>query len=97
MTRKTSKTTSDSIEETRKSHCRYLRALNNPLRRKILNALKEECLTFEELLSKTSLKSNILKWHLDVLNHDFCIEKEIKQGKTYYRLTQEGKVISYLE
>jgi len=97
MTRKTSKTTSDSIEETRKSHCRYLRALNNPLRRKILKALKEECLTFEELQSKTNLRSNILKWHLDVLNHDFCIEKEINQGKTYYRLTQEGKVINYLE
>jgi DNA-binding transcriptional ArsR family regulator len=97
MTRKTSKTISNSIEETRKSHCRYLRALNNPLRRKILRTIKEGRLTIEELQSKTRLESNTLKWHLDVLKHDFCIEKEIKQGKTYYKLTQEGKVINYLE
>lgn len=97
LMRKTSKATSDSIEETRNSHCRYLRALNNPLRRKILKALKEECLTFKELQLNTNLKSNALKWHLDILEHDFCIEKEIKHGKTYYRLTQEGKVINYLK
>jgi predicted transcriptional regulator len=96
LSRKTSKITSDSIEKTRKYHERYLRALNNPLRREILKALKDGCTTFEDLQSKTSLDNETLKWHLDILEHYFCVEKEIKQGKPNYRLTQEGKVIDYL-
>ena len=97
MSRRTSKTTSDSIEKTRKYHERYFRALNNPLRREILKGLKEGCKTFEDLQSKTSLDNEALKWHLSILEHDFCVEKEIKQGKLYYRLTQEGRIIDYLE
>ncbi|MDH5787385.1 MAG: winged helix-turn-helix domain-containing protein [Candidatus Bathyarchaeota archaeon] len=91
------KTTSDSIKNTREYHERYLRAVNNPLRRELLKALKEGCTTIEDLQSKTGLDEDTLKWHLDVLEHDFCIEKEIKQGKSFYKLTQEGKVINYLK
>jgi len=97
LSRKTSKTTSDSIENTRQYHERYFRAINNPLRREILKALKEGHATVEDLQSKTGLESDTLTWHLKILEHDFCVEKEIKQGKTYYKLTQEGKVINYLE
>ena len=96
MPRKTSKTTGDSIEKTREYHERYFRALNNPLRREILKALKDGFTTLEELQSKTSLDDETLKWHLDILEHDFCVEKEIKQGKPYYKLTREGNVIDYL-
>lgn len=97
MSGKGSKTVGSSIEETRQYHIRYLRAINSPLRREILRALKEGCATLEDLQSSTGLDNGILKWHLRVLEHGFCVEKEIKQGKLIYKLTQEGRVIDCLE
>lgn len=88
---------SKSIEETRKYHTRYLRAINSPIRRKILRALKEDCATIEDLQSRTGLDKINLEWHLGVLEQGFCVEKDLKQGKLVYRLTQEGKVVDYLE
>ncbi|UCC32901.1 MAG: winged helix-turn-helix transcriptional regulator [Candidatus Bathyarchaeota archaeon] len=97
MSDKSSKTVGNSIEETRQYHARYLRAVNNPLRRRILRALKEGCSTPEDLQSRTGLDGKTLEWHLKVLEHDFCVEKEKKQGRLEYKLTQEGKIIDYLE
>ncbi len=97
MTKKDSQTVGNSIEETRRYHSRYLRAINSPLRRKILRALKEGYSTIEDLQSRTGLDKDALKWHLSVLEHGFCIEKDIKQGKRFYKLTQEGRVVDYLE
>jgi len=94
---KGSKTVGRSIEETRQYHTRYLRAINNPLRREILRALKKGYATIEDLQSSTGLDNETLKWHLSVLEHGFCVEKAIKQGKLVYKLTQEGRVVDYLE
>jgi DNA-binding transcriptional ArsR family regulator len=89
--------TSKSIEENRLYHTRYLRAINSPLRREILRALKKGYATMRDLQSRTGLDENTLKWHLSVLEHGFCVEKEIKQGTLIYKLTQEGRVVNYLE
>jgi len=97
LSEKGSKTIGRSIEETRQYHTRYLRAINSPLRREILKALKKGCVTVEDLQSSTGLDNDTLKWHLSVLEHGFCIEKAIKQGKLVYKLTQEGRVVDYLE
>lgn len=97
MSRKDSKTVGKSIEETRQYHTRYLRAINSPLRREILRALKEGYATIEDLQSSTGLDDDSLKWHLSVLEHGFCVEKDIKQGKQVYKLTQEGRVVDYME
>ena len=97
MSDKRSKTTTDSIEETRLYHSRYLRAMNSPLRRVILRIIKENKCTFEQLERKTNLNKATLKWHLDILENGFCIEKLVKEHKTIYALTQEGKVIDFLE
>jgi len=94
---KDSVTIGKSIEETRLYHKRYLRAINSPLRRGILRALKEGYTTIEDLKSRTGLDNDTLNWHLSVLEQGFCIEKDIKQGKLVYKLTQEGKVVDYLE
>jgi DNA-binding transcriptional ArsR family regulator len=94
---KDSRTIGKSIEETRRYHKRYLRAINSPLRREILRALKEGYTTIEDLQSHTGLDNDTLKWHLSVLKQGFCIEKDIKQGKLIYKITQEGKVVDYLE
>lgn len=92
-----SKTTSRSIEDTKQYHEDYLRAVNNPLRRKILRALKEDDATIEDLESRTGLNRENLEWHLSILEHGFCAEKGNKQGKVTYRLTQEGKVVNHME
>ncbi|TET19406.1 ArsR family transcriptional regulator [Candidatus Bathyarchaeota archaeon] len=97
MSDKGSKTVGRSIEETRQYHTRYLRAINSPLRREILRALKKGYATIEDLQSSTGLDNETLKWHLSVLEHGFCVEKAIKQGKLVYKLTQEGRVVDYLE
>ena len=88
---------SDSIEATRLYHELYLRAISSPTRRKILRVLKEGPATTEELSSKTGLESAALKWHLDTLEHGFCVTKETSNGKLLYKLTQEGKVVDYME
>ena len=97
MSDKRSKTTTDSIEETRLYHSRYLRAVNSPLRRVILRLIKENNCTFEQLKNKSNLDKATLKWHLDILENGFCVEKQINQGMIVYRLTQEGKVIEFLD
>lgn len=97
MSGKNSKKIGKSIEETRRYHKRYLRAINSPLRREILRALKEGYTTIEDLQSRTGLDNGALNWHLSVLEQGFCIEKDIEEGKLVYKLTQEGKVVDYLK
>ena len=97
MSGRRSKTVKDSIEETRLCHLRYLRAINSPLRRKILRILNEDPSAIENLQVKLNLDKATLKWHLDILEHGFCIEKQVKQGKLVYMLTQEGEVVDFLD
>jgi len=97
MPRKTSKTTTNSIEGTRQYHRRYLIAINSPLRRQILRVLKNGSTNIDQLQEATKLDEATLEWHLSLLEHGFCIEKKITQGKLTYKLTQEGKVVDYLD
>lgn len=94
---KDSKTIGRSMEETKEYHLRYLRAVNNPLRRNILRALKDGDATIEVLQSRTGLDATTLRWHLSILEHGFCVEKEDRDGKTVYVLTQEGNVVNYMD
>ncbi len=90
-------TSTNSEIEMRLSHELYLRAVNNPLRRRILDALTEGNYTVEELEAKTNLDEITLRWHLNVLESGLCVEKENKQDKVIYKLTQFGKVVKYLK
>ena len=97
MSNKVPDTNVRSMEEERDYHSRYLRAINNPLRREILKALKEGSVTFSMLQSKMELDENSLKWHLNILENGFCIKKERKNSELFYKLTKEGLVIDYLQ
>ncbi len=97
MSGEKNKPSGNSIESTRLYHELYLRAVSNPLRRKILRVLKEGSASIEEISSKTGIEKVALKWHLDTLEHGFCVEKENINGKWLYKLTQEGRVVDYLE
>jgi DNA-binding transcriptional ArsR family regulator len=97
LSRKDSKTIGDSLEKTKEYHLRYLRAVNNPLRRRILWILREGDATIETLQSKMGLDTETLEWHLRMLEDGFCVEKENRDGETFYKLTKEGKVVEYIE
>lgn len=90
------RTIADSVAETRRRHALYLKAVNHPIRRRILEALREGDATIEELSAKTGLDEKTLKWHLAVLEQGFCIERVEGEGGTLYRLTEEGRVVDYL-
>jgi len=93
---KASKTTTNSIKQTRLYHRRYLIAINNPLRREILRVLKKGSLNVEQLREATGLNKDSLEWHLSILEHGLCVEKDNIQGKPAYKLTQEGRVVDYI-
>ena len=77
------------------THDRYRAAVNHPVRKAILEALRERGLTVEEIASKTVLTPEALSWHLAVLESGMfaCVESE----NAVYRLTKAGRVINYLE
>ena len=86
----------ESGEEMKLLHERYLIAVNNSSRRRILEALRKGSLTTEELVIKTDLNREDLRWHLSVLESVRCVEKENGAGDIVYKLTQAGKVIDYI-
>ena len=97
MSDRDSKTIGGSMEETTEYHRRYLRAVNSPVRREILRALKDGDATLGVLASATGLDSKTLGWHLGILEHGFCVEKDVREGETVYRLTQEGRVVDFMD
>ena len=97
MSEKKSRTVGGSIEETRRYHTFYLRAINSPIRREILRVLKGGSATLDDLQASTGLGREALRWHLSVLERGFCVEKAMEQGKAVYRITQEGMVVDRLE
>jgi DNA-binding transcriptional ArsR family regulator len=92
-----SKTIGDSMEETKERHRRYLRAVNNPLRRRILRALKEGSASMESLEAQLGVDAKTLDWHLRMLEDGYCVERAEDESGTRYVLTQEGLVVDYVE
>lgn len=90
-------TAKSPLEETKEYHARYLRAMNNPLRRQILRALKDGDATIETLQSRTGLDAKELEWHLNILENGACVKKETRNGATLYKLTREGEVVDYVD
>ncbi len=88
-----SKTVGGSMEETKDRHKRYLRAVNNPVRRDILRSMQEGKDTIEAISEDVGSDSKTVDWHLNILIDGFCVEK---QGEKYV-LTQEGLVVDYLD
>ena len=97
MSDRDSKTIGDSMEETKEYHVRYLRASQSPWRREILRALKDGDASLGALSERTGMEEKTLTWHLSILEHGFCVEKKEQEGVTVYGLTQEGKVVDYVD
>lgn len=92
-----SKTIGDSMEETKERHRRYLRAINNPIRRDILRSLKEGNDVIKTISDDTGIDKKNVGWHIRVLIDGFCVEENNEKDETRYILTQEGLVVDYLD
>ncbi len=97
MSDKGSKTIGRDMEETKEYHRRYLRAINSPVRRGILRALKDADGSLGSLSAATGLDEKTVAWHLSILEYGLCVEKEERAGKPFYALTKEGLVVDFLD
>jgi predicted transcriptional regulator len=88
-----SKTVGHTLEETRDRHRRYLRAINNPMRRKILRSIKDGNQVTTSISTDTGIDEKTVGWHIRVLMDGYCIEEH---GDSY-ALTQEGLVVDYMD
>ncbi len=94
-----------TVEGTRYLHSLYLKAVNHPIRREILeivNNLKQ--ITKKELLKNLISKNivqneSVFNYNMDFLIKAFCIKfiKDEKSKDIIYEITQSGKVIEYLK
>ncbi len=92
-----SKTVSGTLEETRERHRRYLRAINSPVRRGILRALKDGHRSAEALAKATGLDAKTLGWHMELLVYGYCVEKRQTDEGEVYALTREGQVVDFMD
>jgi predicted transcriptional regulator len=92
-----SRTLSNNMEDTKDRHRRYQRAIQPPIRRDILRAMGKGATSKEELEKETGVDAKTLDWHLKTLEHGFCIEKEGESDSLLFVLTQEGRIVEYLD
>ena len=95
---------SKSVEGTKYLHDRYLKAVNHPIRREILNIVNKANRISKNDLLKILFDDNIVKdelvfnYNIDYLIKGFCIQSILGDGnELYYEITQSGKVVEYLK
>ncbi len=96
---------SKTLEGTKYLHDLYLKAVNHPVRREILEIVnKTKKISKKELLkklldSKAIKEENQLIYNIDYLIKAFCINsiKDDDTDEIFYEITQSGNVIEYFE
>jgi len=94
---------SKTVEGSKYYHDLYLKAVNHPIRREILKIVNDsneilEKRLFNQLYEKEILKDpSILEYNISFLIKALCIEKIERRDRTYYVITQAGKVVDYLK
>ena len=94
---------SKTVEGTKYLHSLYLKAVNHPVRREILNIVNQKKQILKDDLLKKLLDDKLvpdeftLNYNLDYLIKALCINLVEEGDKKFYEITQSGKVIEYLE
>ena len=102
---KTMEEFSKTVEGTKYLHSLYLKAVNNPVRREILEILNNlKSVSKKDLLrklidAKIIEDESMFNYNIDFLIKAFCVNSTIDEesNEIYYEITQSGKVIEYLE
>ncbi|MBD3206755.1 helix-turn-helix domain-containing protein [Candidatus Bathyarchaeota archaeon] len=97
MSDKISRTVSNSLEETKERHKRYLRAMSNPIRRKIIRSIREGSNTIKKLEKQLEMNPKTLSWHIKILEDGYCLDKYFFNEVEHYKVTEEGDVVDYIE
>jgi DNA-binding transcriptional ArsR family regulator len=94
---------SQTLEGNKYFHGLYLKAVNHPVRREMLKIINKHGKISREKLLKGLLdreivsKESAFNYNLNYLLKALCVKSEEEQGKIFYQITQEGKVVEYLE
>ena len=96
---------SKTMEGTKYLHDLYLKAVNHPVRREILEIVNKAKKISKKELLKELIEKNIIKeenqlvYNVDYLLKAFCIKsiEDDESNEIFYEITQSGKVIEYLE
>lgn len=94
---------SQTLEGTKYLHGLYLKAVNHPVRRQILEIVNKTKKISKNALLKELIEKNLIKeenqliYNIDYLIKAFCINSIEEGNETFYEITQSGKVIEYLE
>jgi len=94
-----------TMEGSKYFHDLYLKAVNHPVRREILTMLSSndglsKKIIINHLLERGFIKDEtILKYNIDYLIKALCIQikRDEDSGEDFYYITQEGKIIDYLD
>jgi len=94
-----------SVEGSRYLHDLYLKAVNHPIRREILEIVNKETRISRRILLEILIDRDLVadefvfNYNLDYLIKAFCIESVVDQRskELFYEITQSGKVIEYLK
>ena len=96
---------SKTMEGSKYLHDLYLKAVNHPVRRQILEIVNKSKKISKSALLKVLIEKNIIKeenqliYNVDYLLKAFCINsiKDGDGGEIFYEITQSGKVVEYYE
>jgi hypothetical protein len=92
-----------TLEGTKYYHELYLKAVNHPIRRKILEFVNEsgeiskKDLYNQLIENKVISDMSVLDYNLDFLIKALCIEEKQYKADIFYIITQSGKIIEYLK
>ncbi|MHA1689647.1 MAG: hypothetical protein ACTSUN_09980 [Promethearchaeota archaeon] len=91
-----------TVEGSRYYHGLYLKAVNHPIRRKILEKMNEvKSISRGDLFTyikqnDIEIDENTFQYNLDFLVKALCIKEKKENDEMKYEITQAGKVIEYL-
>ncbi|NVM18775.1 MAG: hypothetical protein HWN80_13755 [Candidatus Lokiarchaeota archaeon] len=94
---------SQTLEGTKYLHDLYLKAVNHPVRRQILEIVNKSKKISKKVLLKELIEKNLIKeenqliYNVDYLIKAFCINSIEEGDEIFYEITQSGKVIEYLD
>jgi DNA-binding transcriptional ArsR family regulator len=94
----------DDATRTRLEHEAYLKAVNNPVRRRLLEMVSKDPLSpdavAEQLVREGLLRNKeTLNYHLDVLVKAKCVilDRDPQGNIKAIKITQGGQVVDYME
>ena len=92
-----------TLEGTKYLHDLYLKAVNHPIRREILNVINDAKKIDEKALKESLIDKKIIKdesafyYNIDYLIKALCVSKIEENDEIYYEITKSGQVVDYLK